>query len=164
MAAVLDEALTRLCAELEGKKFGKRKRTENKPKTFQPSHGDSAPGQVNRVTDVEPPSQTQRASSPKQPSRTIPRSVRRAVAERDGYQCGYVAADGRRCPSRFGLEFHHIRPYVKGGTATMENTSLRCKAHHRYQTALDFGVTAVHNAMVKSRLRRQGARPPSSAP
>jgi hypothetical protein len=76
-------------------------------------------------------------------SRYISRSVRRAVAERDGQQCTFVSSEGKRCPSRTRLEFHHLEPHARGGPATVSNVTLRCKAHHSEQTDRDFGAVFV---------------------
>jgi hypothetical protein len=78
------------------------------------------------------------------PSRAIARAVKRAVAERDGWQCTYTSAGGKRCSARGRLEFHHLLPYALGGKATVTNLTLRCAGHHRAQTLLDFGPTAPH--------------------
>jgi hypothetical protein len=71
--------------------------------------------------------------------REISNQVKRAVVRRDGGQCAFVAADGRRCTERAFLEFHHITPYAQGGLATVENISLRCRRHNQYEAALVFG-------------------------
>jgi HNH endonuclease len=72
-------------------------------------------------------------------SRDVPRDVERAVSRRDDGQCAFVAPDGRRCTERVFLEFHHIRPYAKGGPATVENISLRCRRHNQYEAEVVFG-------------------------
>jgi hypothetical protein len=61
-------------------------------------------------------------------SRTVPAGVRRAVAARDGGRCAFVAMSGRRCDERRFVEFHHVFPHAEGGTATIENIQLRCRA------------------------------------
>jgi hypothetical protein len=71
--------------------------------------------------------------------RDIPRHVQRTAWRRDGGQCGFVAPDGHRCTERTFLEFHHIRPYARGGLATVENISLRCRRHNQYEAELVFG-------------------------
>ena len=72
------------------------------------------------------------------PSRHIPASVRRAVWKRDGGQCALVGTRGR-CEERGFLEFHHVEPFAAGGTATVENVELRCRAHNVYEADLFFG-------------------------
>ncbi|PYQ38866.1 MAG: hypothetical protein DMF77_23115, partial [Acidobacteria bacterium] len=71
--------------------------------------------------------------------RDVPRHVQRAVSQRDGGQCAFVSKGGRRCTERTFLEFHHILPYAKGGLATVENISLRCRRHNQYEAELVFG-------------------------
>ncbi|MPY90878.1 MAG: hypothetical protein GEU99_23560 [Luteitalea sp.] len=72
-------------------------------------------------------------------SRHIPAAVRRTVWDRDGGQCAFVSAGGRRCAERGFLEFHHRTPYAKGGDATVENLELRCRRHNGYEAERDLG-------------------------
>lgn len=72
-------------------------------------------------------------------SRHIPAEIKRAVWRRDGGQCAFVAANGRRCTERGFLEFHHVKPYATGGEPTAENIELRCRAHNGYEAELYFG-------------------------
>jgi len=70
--------------------------------------------------------------------RHIPAAVRRAVWQRDGGRCGFIGRSGR-CPETACLEFHHVAPYAAGGTATVDNVQLRCRAHNQYEARLFFG-------------------------
>jgi hypothetical protein len=72
-------------------------------------------------------------------SRHIPRAVKGAVWRRDGGQCAFVSADGRRCTERTFLEFHHVLAYAKQGPATVANISLRCRRHNQFESELIFG-------------------------
>jgi 5-methylcytosine-specific restriction endonuclease McrA len=83
-------------------------------------------------------------------SRHIPARVRRAVWQRDGGRCAFVAAHGRRCTERVFLEFHHREPYAFGGEATVANVSLRCRSHNVYEAQLAFGHGAPVSAMSNS--------------
>ena len=73
------------------------------------------------------------------PSRDVPRHIKRSVARRDGGQCAFVSREGHRCAERTFLEFHHIVPYARGGLATVENISLRCRCHNQYEADVVFG-------------------------
>jgi 5-methylcytosine-specific restriction endonuclease McrA len=64
------------------------------------------------------------------PPRRPSRSVRRAVAERDGRCCQYVGPNGQRCGSKHQLEFDHWLAYALGGEPTVENVRILCKAHN----------------------------------
>jgi 5-methylcytosine-specific restriction endonuclease McrA len=68
-------------------------------------------------------------------SRHIPAAVRRAVWSRDDGQCAFIGAHGR-CTERGFLEFHHVVPFADGGTAVVENTRLRCRAHNQHESYL----------------------------
>ncbi len=71
-------------------------------------------------------------------SRDIPARVERAVWKRDGGRCAFEGRKGR-CMQRSFLEFHHVDPYASGGGATVDNISLRCRAHNVYESELIFG-------------------------
>ena len=79
LGALIDAAVTEKLERLEAKRLGKTKR----------------PRKGLAETDTSPT------------SRHIPAAVRRAVWERDGGQCTFRDAEGRRCPARDRLEFHH---------------------------------------------------------
>ena len=74
-------------------------------------------------------------------TRYIPAFVRRAVWQRDGGQCAFTGHRGR-CHERSWLEFHHKEPYAAGGAATVDNISLRCRAHNAFEASLFFGAGA----------------------
>ena len=69
----------------------------------------------------------------------IPASVRRAVWERDGGRCTYVSPSGRRCESRWRLQFDHIVEFARGGKSTVENVRLLCACHNQYAAECTFG-------------------------
>jgi len=71
-------------------------------------------------------------------SRHVPSSVRRAIWARDGGRCAFVGTEGR-CTETGFLEVHHLEPYAHGGPATIENLSLRCRAHNAYEAVAHFG-------------------------
>src|SRR5213593_2175018 len=78
----------------------------------------------------------QASQAPSPGSRHIPAEVKRKVWIRDGGRCAFVSAGGRRCGERGFLEFHHVEPYAVGGEATVENISLRCRAHNGHEAGL----------------------------
>lgn len=81
--------------------------------------------------------QTPRPTKPR--SRHVPAHIRRAVNRRDGGRCAFLARDGRRCTERKFLEWHHVKPYAPDGEMTVENISLRCRAHNVYEAEGIFG-------------------------
>jgi 5-methylcytosine-specific restriction endonuclease McrA len=78
----------------------------------------------------------------KEGSRHIPAGVSRAVWKRDGQRCAFAGSGGRCQETRF-LELHHIHPYGHQGPATVENISVRCRAHNVYDSELVFGPFVV---------------------
>ena len=88
-----------------------------------------------RLGAVARPGPASRASADH--SRHIPAAVRREVSRRDQQRCAFIGAAGR-CHERAFLEFHHVWPHADGGSATVENIQLRCRAHNQYEAALVF--------------------------
>jgi len=78
---------------------------------------------------------------PAQPgSRHIANDVRRAVWKRDGGQCTYTSASGRRCEARRDLQFDHAKEFARGGEATVDNLRLRCPGHNQHAAEQTFGA------------------------
>ncbi len=73
------------------------------------------------------------------PVRSISAVIRRVVFQRDGGRCSYVSPQGRRCDSRDFLEFHHVTPWARTQTHSVEGIALRCRAHNQYHARRDFG-------------------------
>lgn len=82
----------------------------------------------------------------------IPAAVKRAVWERDGGRCTYVSAEGRRCESRWQLEYDHVEAAALGGPSTIDGLRLRCRPHNALHAEETFGRE--HMARF-----RHGARP-----
>ena len=59
--------------------------------------------------------------------RGIAAPVRRFVWQRDSGQCTFVSDDGRRCPERHRLEYHHEEAYGLGGDRSAGNVRLLCR-------------------------------------
>jgi hypothetical protein len=57
--------------------------------------------------------------------RTIPRAVRRALANRDR-GCGFPG-----CTNRQFVDAHHVHHWIDGGRTALDNLVLLCGAHHR---------------------------------
>ena len=111
LAAIIDKAVTEKLERLESRRYGKTQ----------------VPRRDLEVTDTSPS------------SRYIPAAVKRAVCERDGNQCTFVDAHGRRCAERDRLQFHHGDAYARGGDHSPENLHLMCPAHNRYLAEQEYG-------------------------
>ena len=72
-------------------------------------------------------------------SRHVPAEVQRFVWKRDEGRCAFVGPNGR-CSETSFLQFHHEDPFAMGGPPTVENISLRCAEHNRYEAELFFAV------------------------
>jgi len=127
LATIIEEAVTEKLERLESKRFGKTK----------------APRKSLEETDASPS------------SRYIPAPVKRAVYERDKGQCAYVDPSGRRCTETERLEFHHRKPFGRGGDHSVGNIQLASRAHNGYYAERDYGK----EAMARYRCnRRSGSR------
>ena len=89
--------------------------------------------------------------------RTISAEIRRAVAERDGGQCTFVAQNGNRCLARRRLEFDHIQPIARGGRSTVANVRLLCRAHNQLMAELALGRDFIKHKLEHARERRAAA-------
>jgi hypothetical protein len=76
---------------------------------------------------------------PRRRGRHIPAAIRRAVFARDERRCTYTADSGQRCRETQGLELHHSRAFARGGAHSLENVTLRCRAHKYLAAEQDFG-------------------------
>jgi 5-methylcytosine-specific restriction endonuclease McrA len=110
IACVLDRALDALIGRLEKQKLGATRRA------------------------------LRQHPRPTRAARHVPAHVRRAVWERDGGQCTFLGAHGRRCGERTRLEFDHVDPVARGGRATVERMRLRCRAHNQFEAERAFGA------------------------
>lgn len=99
---------------------------------------------------------------PTKRTRHIPAAVERAVWTRDGGQCAFVDAKGRRCSSTRFLEYHHVNNWARGAAHEVSEIELRCRAHNQYQAVLDYGAELIA-ARRRSRSRQAGAPPDSPA-
>jgi hypothetical protein len=93
-----------------------------------------------------------------QAKRYVPRAVRRQVAARDGMQCSFVAADGRRCAETGFLELDHVVPVARGGQASVDGIRVLCRAHNQYEAERILGRDAV--AAGRAASRPTGCRQP----
>ena len=76
---------------------------------------------------------------PKTVRRYLPRSVRRAVWQRDEGRCTFCGPTGERCDSRWKLEFDHLLPICKGGQSTVDNLRLTCRTHNLLSARRELG-------------------------
>jgi hypothetical protein len=85
-------------------------------------------------------------------SRLVPAQVRREVYARDGEQCSFVSADGRRCSEKGWLELDHIRPYGKGGSTVTGSVRVLCRMHNQFEAERAYG---------RERMERARGEPPA---
>jgi 5-methylcytosine-specific restriction endonuclease McrA len=137
LAAVIEQAVTEKLERLEARRFARTKTARKGP--------------VEAGPKTSPKTERERSPS----SRHIPAAVRRAVRERDGNRCCYADEEGRRCPERQWLEFHHRHPFGLGGDHSVANIGLVCRAHNGYLAERDYG----RKAMASHRRPRPRASP-----
>ena len=105
-------------------------------------------------------------------ARSVPAHVRREVWQRDGGQCTFESASGRRCMCRRGLQFDHVRPVAHGGDATIDNIRLLCAKHNQLEAERRLGKELMARKRAEARqtaaarqnsgaVARKGGRAPS---
>jgi hypothetical protein len=67
-------------------------------------------------------------------SRYISRKVKQASLQIANRQCEHIYINGKRCPSKFQLQFDHIKAFSKGGSAQAENIQVLCRVHNAYKS------------------------------
>ena len=95
--------------------------------------------------------------------RYVPAEVRRAVWERDQGRCTFAGSTGHRCEARRFLEFDHVEPVARGGTATVEGMRLRCRTHNQYEAEQAFGAGFMRRKRQEARLAAAEARARAAA-
>ena len=113
MAHTIEAAADALVAQLKKKRFA-IPATPNTP----PPPAPPPPTVVDNSTATTHP-------------RRFPAAARRAIAERDGFQCGFVSADRTRCTATAFLELDHRTPHALGGISTADNGRLYCRSHNQ---------------------------------
>jgi hypothetical protein len=103
-------------------------------------------------------------SPPDGSSRHVPAEVRRLVYRRDGSQCRFLDAEGRRCPERHRLEYHHQHAFGLGGGPEPDNICLVCGPHNRYLAERDYGRKKMSQYWRSTREGRDGARTDACSP
>ena len=63
----------------------------------------------------------------------------------------------RRCEARAFLQLHHERPWALGGTDSVDNLQLLCRAHNQLQAEPELGANRVAQAI--ERRRKQPVAP-----
>ncbi|MGA9523570.1 MAG: HNH endonuclease signature motif containing protein, partial [Myxococcaceae bacterium] len=148
------EALLRSCMQKTLELCGRRKRGARKARACSEANrtdGETAavhpPETVTTPTsgpEVEAP-----APAPIEPTggsirggkrtRYVKAEVRRAVWERDGGACTFIGTNEKRCGSRYQVELDHVKPFAWGGPGTIDNLTLRCRAHNLHRAREHFG-------------------------
>lgn len=94
------------------------------------------------TVELPPPVVSSKMDRTKQSSasRFIPVEIKRQVWARDQGECSYHDPQtGRKCATKYGLEFDHIEAFAKGGKAETKNLRLRCRAHNLLWAQQTFG-------------------------
>ena len=101
-------------------------------------------------------------SKPGTSARHIPAAVKRSVRKRDGERCAFVSESGHRCSARDRLEFDHIEPVARGGSSTVENVRLVCRAHNQHAAECALGIEFMERKRAEARRDRPRPSRPSS--
>lgn len=84
--------------------------------------------------------QNSKTINPEATSRYIPMKDRTIVRLRSNDRCEFVdPLSKRRCKSKSGLQFDHIRPFAKGGGHAPENLRHLCRTHNTLAAIEHYG-------------------------
>jgi hypothetical protein len=90
--------------------------------------------------------------------------VARQVYERDGFQCAFVDAEGRRCGERRFLTIEHRQPFARGGPATVDNLCVFCSSHNAHTARQEFGEEFIAEKRAARAENASSPSPTSKAP
>ncbi len=166
VADVLELALDQLIAQRMKKKFAltnqARRRSANRASKARAEDRRRSTEGGDKDPETQTPTNTNgqrpKRSASKRRNRTIPAEVKRAVLKRDGMRCTYVDELGQRCGATAQLEFHHQKPFALGGENTVNDLTLRCRAHNQFQARRDFGPNHIERAVASRRAKSGPAR------
>jgi len=99
----------------------------------------------NYLEENDPERRTERKSNKPETdnntrTRHIPQRIKDEVYRRDGGRCSFRGRDGKRCGSRWNLQYDHIVPYGKGGDNSPENLRLLCAEHNQLMAEREYGT------------------------
>jgi 5-methylcytosine-specific restriction endonuclease McrA len=114
LAAVIDRAMTLLVREVKKQRFG----VGRKPRR---------------------PKAPSAEKKPEAASRHVPDATKREVYERDGGQCTFVDARGRRCPERGWLQIDHVAGFARDPARSPESCRLLCAGHNGHAADMLYG-------------------------
>jgi 5-methylcytosine-specific restriction endonuclease McrA len=134
-AVIFERALSVLVRDLEKKKFALTPR----PRAAAATETRTTERRANDKKNVPAHSKTKIKTKSKRYARHIAAQVKREVWKRDGGRCAFVGTHGR-CRERALLEFHHVIPFADGGSASIDNLQLRCRAHNQHEAILWSGL------------------------
>ncbi len=143
--SLFEQAMELLVETLEKRRLGRKERSQKTPDGSNPRKPEADGGAGLAQAQGRSKSTT---------SRYLPKAIRREVFERDGGQCTYADASGRRCSERCGLHFDHIAPHAQGGENTAENLRIRCGPHNQLHADECFGSLFM--------AQRRGLAPPAT--
>lgn len=72
---------------------------------------------------------------PRDPVRTFSGRDRSYVLARADHRCEHYSLYAMRCPTTTSLQVDHIHPHSRGGSTTVNNAQVLCKAHNRRKGA-----------------------------
>src|SRR3954464_751295 len=110
--------------EEEKRRFGvgaRPRRTKTEEESGRVPEGGTPPGGVSASTGATEAKAEALAVATGKRGRYLAVAVRRETHGRDGGQCAFVSADGRRCNARAFLEFDHREPFATLGAPDAVN-------------------------------------------
>ena len=79
-------------------------------------------------------------------TRTISQQTKDEVFLRDDGRCAYVGKDGRRCNSRWNLEYDHINGFAVGAGHEARELRMLCRHHNQLEARKMYGESFIEHA------------------
>ena len=151
----IGEVVERLCEDFLHSTRAKRPRSWQA--IFDPRRMDAERARASRRVQRRAPTRpVKRVRTFSEDSRHIPRTLEKAVWERDGGCCSYIAPDGTRCGSKHQIQVDHIHPFALGGKTELTNLRLLCAVHNGFVAREVFGHQTIKEIVGRRREKVAG--------
>jgi hypothetical protein len=151
LETILEQALDLLLAKVKKDRFGvgakPRAPKATDGKTSDKGADLTQPEAANEAPRTDDKPKTKQPSV----SRHIPAKIRREVFEREGGRCTYESENGVRCGETAWLEYEHLDGFARTQEHVASRMTLRCRAHNDLSAEEMYGKSFMEQARASTR-------------